>query len=234
MTDSLVLDLSPFCPQPPSCWSTLAAAGPPWIGAVLKATEGRTSYPGWFDPHWRALGATSLLRGCYTFLHLHEPGAPQADVLALTIEKAGGWGVNDLHPWIDVEWARVNDRATRAEVEDCVSSFVDRFGLLTGRACTLYAGAWVASLGVTSRMGCRWLVYPSYTATLDRHVYERMGWTVEELLAWQVVGLSRGGVLAANPNVPSTTPIGDADISVLTLPGGVERLREMLWAERPG
>jgi GH25 family lysozyme M1 (1,4-beta-N-acetylmuramidase) len=232
MTDALIVDISPWSPQPPSAWATLAAAGPPWVGAVVKATEGRHAYS-WFAPHWRAIGATDLLRGCYAFLHLKEPGAPQADALLAAIDRAGGWSANDLHPWIDVEWSKANDGATRAQVEDCTEAFAETVSRKAGRECTLYAGSWLRTLGITSRMGCRWLVYPAYTATLPRAWYEAIGWDLDSLLAWQCVGADGKGVHAEFQGVPWTSPIGDLDINVLTLPGGLAALRAGLWAERP-
>lgn len=231
--DSLLIDISPWSPQRPADWRVLEQAGQPWVGGVLKVSEGRYAYDDWFAPHWRALGATGLLRGCYAFLRLKDPAAPQAEALVRAVERAGGWGSNDLHPWLDVEWSRANDGVTREQIEDCVSTVAAEVGRLTGRDCTLYAGSWLRAMRVTSRMGCRWLTYPAYTSSLMQEWYETIGWDRDSLIWWQFAGVDRDGVHCELAGYPRTTPIGDADINVLTLPGGASRLLSLLWAEKP-
>lgn len=228
--DPLLLDVSPWqaATIPPSSWARLAAAGPPWCGAILKASEGRDGYPSWFPAHWAALGETALLRGAYHFWRRSAPGALQAHAFLLELERAGGLVGGDLLA-IDVERCAANRGAVAAEVVDGVTAWVDTVRVETARDVVLYAGAWLAELGVSDRMGCSWLWYPSYTATLVPAVYERIGWTRDDLLAWQYAGLGGDGqVRAALAGYPAETPIGRADISAVTQRGGVERVRELL------
>src|SRR5689334_19094060 len=50
--DPLIVDV--YHDDGPKDWKALAAAGPPWHGAILKATQG-TYYnsAAWFDANWR-------------------------------------------------------------------------------------------------------------------------------------------------------------------------------------
>lgn len=248
MTSPLLVDVSVYQDRaiPPAAWAQLAAAGPPWHGVILKATEGRAGAAweapslAWFGRHWPAVRhgggeryGSSWFRGAYHFLRVREDGAAQADHYLATIERAGGWDVGDLWPIVDVESSRANAGATRAQVEDVTSSWVERVRQRTGRDVVLYAGYWLAELGITSRMGCSWLWYAAYTRTLARATYERIGWDAASLWAWQYAGADARGPLAELAGYPHTTPIGDADISALMLPGGIEATRARLWAERP-
>lgn len=236
VTSSLLLDLSPWSLQRPDCWPRLVAAGPPWCGAILKASEGLLAHRTWFAPRWKTLGETELIRGAYTFLLVGIDGARQADVYLDAIEWAGGWSRADLWPIVDVELSAANRGATAAQVERSVEAFVTRVRERTGRDVVLYAGQWLAELGITSRMGCSWLFYPSYTERLDRRAYERIGWTTDRLLLWQYAGADGRGMHARLDGYPRETPVGDADINVLTLQGGLEELQRLIaasWAEDP-
>ena len=66
MTDPLIVDVSVWqdATIAPDAWARLAAAGPPWSGAILKATEGTGGSLGWqakmarwVARHWPAGGA---------------------------------------------------------------------------------------------------------------------------------------------------------------------------------
>lgn len=238
--DPLLVDISPWCRQHPGAWQPLADAGAPWSGAIIKVSEGRVSYPTWFGPHWRALGDVHCvqpwLRGAYGFWLRGIPGSEQAHVMLAQIDKAGGRRAGDVLV-IDVERSKANGGATRTEVEDGVSAMAATLWDETGCGVVLYAGVWLAQLGVRSQMGCELLWYPSYTPMLSTAVYERIGWTRGKLGPWQYAGLGGDGrVVAHLARYPRTTPIGDADISALVLEGGVERMLEVLapraaWCE---
>jgi GH25 family lysozyme M1 (1,4-beta-N-acetylmuramidase) len=241
MSDQLLVDVSVHQDSlfTPSAWPRLAA-DPAYCGAILKATEGTGAaweVPSltWFRRHWPAVGATRLLRGAYHFLRIHEGGTAQARHFLDEIDRAGGWLANDLLPIVDVELSKANAGATRSEVERCTTDFAAAIDHIAGRKTILYAGAWLAELGITSRMGCSLIWYPAYVPTLDRHVYERIGWDEESLFAWQYAGgFVDGKPTARLAGYPATSPLGPVDLSVLTLPGGLARLRSLLWAERPG
>lgn len=173
----LFVDVSPWQAGtiPPAAWARLAAAGAPWIGAAIKVSEGRSTWSSWCRAHWPAIRAAGgerygvdWFRIAYGFWRRDVPGPMQARVLLAELERAGGLNGGDLIT-VDVELCKANRGATAAEVEDGVSSWVDTVRSATGaRVVLLYAGAWLAELGVRSRMGCSWLWYPSYTARLDR------------------------------------------------------------------
>jgi GH25 family lysozyme M1 (1,4-beta-N-acetylmuramidase) len=231
----LFVDVSPWSVQRPEAWQQLADAGPPWSGAILKVSEGRFGYSSWFAPHWAALGAVQCerlwLRGAYGFWRRAIPGTDQAHVMLREIQRAGGLDDDDLLA-IDVETSAWNAAATRCEVEDGVSIMAETLRREAGREVVLYAGVWLAQLGITSRLRCALEWYPSYTAQLYRRVFERIGWDRSSLLAWQGVGLDARGVHAEWP-LPETTPIGDADINALLLPGGIEAMRARLRVVAP-
>ena len=221
-------------------WEALAKLGAPWHGAIIKATEGTHYAPYWFATQWRALrnvaGARygeDWFRGCYHFLKLTGDGAKQAEWYAHAIEHAGGWGVGDLWPIVDVELGgekNSNHNATKQQIIDCTTAFVERVRSIYGREVMLYANGALRDRNIKVRMGCDWLWCPRYTPTLPAFIYERSGWTVEELAMWQYVGDGVGFLHGYPSSVPG---FGKVDISALTLPGGLERLRSLLWAERP-
>jgi hypothetical protein len=116
-----------------------------------------------------------------------------------------------------------------------VEAFVARVKQRTGREVVLYAGGWLRSLGLRDRFGCSRLWLAAYVARLPAEEWAgQLGFGLDELLMWQYAGAAGGRVFSELAGYPRTTPIGDADISALTLSGGVERLRSTLWAERPG
>lgn len=241
MTDPLLADASPWSAVRPDAWRELAR-DPAWNGAILKTSEGHRAYDAWLGPHWRAVGAASdrqdWLRGGYHFAIMDGRGREQADVCLDAIERAGGWFERDLFVTVDAEEGSGNHvrvaQLGRAVVEDTVDSFSARVLERTGRPTILYAGWWLRSIGVTSRMGCEWLWMASYTRTLQAATYGAMGWDPSRLLLWQYDG-SQGadGVLAGYPTRAPITGGESVDVSVLTMPGGVEALRRVLWAERP-
>jgi GH25 family lysozyme M1 (1,4-beta-N-acetylmuramidase) len=252
-TDPLFVDASVWqdAQIAPAAWETLAA-DPRFHGVILKATEGVGGATGWqarsaawFARHWPAVGAVrkeglEFYRGAYHFLRLDSPGTAQADHFLRTIDAAGGWSAPlDLLPVVDVEEGSGNAALVAARSDGVsmlcrtVEAFVSRVQQRTGRDVVLYAGWWLASLGIRERFGCAWLWYASYTASLARGVYERIGWSRDRLLWWQYCGANASGPLAELVGYPHTTPIGNTDISALTMPGGLAALRAGLWAERP-
>jgi GH25 family lysozyme M1 (1,4-beta-N-acetylmuramidase) len=234
--DPLIVDC--YSGDGPKDWAALSAAGPPWHGVILKATQG-TYYrdTAWLAPNWRAVRAAGggrygvdWFRGAYHYLDVRQDGAAQADAFLGAIDYAGGWGVGDLLPMCDVERAGQRETTTSQQVVDCVSAFVARVHQRTGRETMLYGGSWLADLAITSRMGCRWLAIARYTPTLPTYVYERIGWDREHLALWQYVGDGVGYLQGYPREAPGC---GKIDISALVLPGGLDALRSHLWAEAP-
>lgn len=242
--DPLLVDTA--YPPDRSCWARLAAAGPPWHGAILKASHGTRRWTeGRLATHWPAIrGAAGkrygvdFFRGAYHYLLVGHDGAAQADVYLSAIEAAGGWDVGDLWPIVDVEEGNGNNQLVAARQDGVsllchnVEAFAARIRERTGRDAVLYFGGWLRELGLRERLGCAHAWIAAYTPTLPAAWWRSLGFV--ELWGWQYAGAMPGRVDAALAGYPRTTPIGPADISALTLPGGIERLRATLWAERPG
>ncbi len=230
VTDPLLVDIYPYNLDGKPDWAALVAAGPPWHGAILKVSEGvggvvawQQHLREWFQQQWPAVRAAAgerygddFFRGGYHYLLVGGGGAAQADHYLQRIERAGGWDHGDLWPIVDVEEGSGNKTRSRQEVIDTTTAFAEAVRARTGRGVVLYGGWWLASMGISDRMGCSWLWYPSYTATLPAASYERIGWTADELLAWQYVGGGKGKL----DGYPKRSPLGDLDISAVTIAGG--------------
>jgi len=221
----------------PKDWRALAAAGAPWHGAILKATQG-TYYrdTAWFAPNWQAVRSVAgerygvdWFRGAYHYLDVRQPGADQADYFLEAITHGGGSGPGDLWPMVDVERAGQRPATSSQQVIDCVSAFAARIRAEIGRDTMLYGGSWLADLAITSRMGCRWLAIARYTPQLPAYVYERIGWDRASLALWQYCG-DGTGYLAGYPR--EAPGCGRVDISAMVMPGGFEALRAGLGGAR--
>lgn len=204
--------------------SKLIAAGPPWHGIGLKATEG-TRYDGgaWFREKWgqaRELAGDRYgldwWRYAYHYWHADADPMVQADNFCQTVDLAGGWDVGDLWPMIDVERAGQPSGTTTRQVIDGVSACAARIRELTGCSPTLYGGSYLADLGVRDHMGCARLAVARYTATLPTIVEQRIGWKLTDVLWWQYDGDGESH-LAGYPQI---SPMGRLDISATLIAGG--------------
>jgi GH25 family lysozyme M1 (1,4-beta-N-acetylmuramidase) len=220
--------------------ATLVAAGPPWHGLILKATEG-TSYNGgqWFKTNWpaaRDLAAdrygADWFRGAYCYVHFDQARAHHIYFYLHTIAAAGGGGQGDFWPVLDVERAG-NPDVSASQIVTCVSTMAGLLKARLGRDVTLYGGSLLYDKGIRDHMGCSRLWIARYTATLPAIVYQRIGWELDDLLMWQYDGDGEGYLA----NYPTTSPIGRTDISALTIAGGGDAalayLRTNLFAEAP-
>jgi GH25 family lysozyme M1 (1,4-beta-N-acetylmuramidase) len=215
------------------------SSNPRYVGAIIKASEG-LYYGGkdWFPDQWSSIHeqvgyGNTWFRGCYHFLKFNQDGVEQADYYLQTVEAAGGWDKGDLWPIVDVELGsetNSNRKAKAPQVIECTKTFAERVTKVTGRQVMLYGNGAMRDLSISDRMGCDWLWCPRYTATLPSFIYERAGWSVEQLVMWQYAG-DGTGIL---PNYPTTTPDGKKiDHSALVLQGGVAQLPSLLWAKSP-
>ncbi len=221
-------------------WDHLVSLGSPWSGAIVKATEGIHYAPQWFETNWKHLGYVSgarygvdFFRGAYHFLKFNTDGSAQADFYLAAVEAAGGWDVGDLWPIVDVELGserNSNQTATTRQIVDCTTAFADRVRKQAGRKVVLYGNGAMRDRGISDKMGCDFIWCARYTQTLPAAIYERAGWTTDELIMWQYSG---DGV-AALKGYPAFPPgFGKCDVSALVKAGGLEWLRANLWAERP-
>jgi GH25 family lysozyme M1 (1,4-beta-N-acetylmuramidase) len=234
--DPLLVDVSSYIET--LDWPALIAAGPPWHGAIVEVSLGtggttprQEQIGAWFLKQWPAIRAAAggrygsdFFRGGYHYLLAGVDGAAQADHYLARIEQAGGWGPGDLWPIVDVEEGG-NDTRTRQEIIDSTTAFAERVRAKTGRKVMLYGGAFLANKNIADKMGCSWLWYPSWTATLPPQSYERIGWTRDELLAWQYVGDNNGQL----EGYPKKSPLASqTDISAITIAGGGANALEWL------
>lgn len=231
--DSLLIDIYEDDLDGKPDIATLVAAGPPWCGMILKATEG-TYYNGgtWLETYWplaRSLagsryGAT-WFRGAYHYAYMGERGAAQADYFLDHVQSAGGWGLGDLWPIIDVESAGQPEDMTQQRVIDVVSAWAERILACTGRAPMLYGGSYLRSFGITDHMGCQALWIPSWTSTLPASTYTSMGWSLADTWGWQYCGDGT----AYLEGYPHVTPIGATDISAVIINGGADPQAGLHW-----
>jgi GH25 family lysozyme M1 (1,4-beta-N-acetylmuramidase) len=224
-----------------SDWNALVSAGLPWAGALLKVTQGLTYSSGtWLKWNWPAVAAarrnasrTDFVRGAYHYLMFADDGAKQAEYFLSELEAAGGLQPGDF-TMMDVESAD-NGSPSAQQVIDCGSAFAEAIFKETRSAPVLYGESLMYDLGITNRMGCRWIIIPRYTATLPQGVVTRVGWTESELLAWQFREANGGPTFLKAPDgtpYPSTAPgCGDVDMSVLTYPGGLSALCAILYGQ---
>ena len=215
----------------PCDWSAFAAAGPPWSGAILKATQGTTYSSGeWLKTNWLALATAhaghGTIRGAYHYAQLAQSGKAQALFYLQTVAAAGGFKPGDLWPIVDVESAD-NTGITAAQAEDCIGEFAATILAEIGRETMMYGGSLPYDLGITSRMGCSWLWFPRYTATLPANTYERIGWSLDALFGWQYKPAGGSALLETPSGVlyPNDAPgCGNVDMTVLIFPGGLPGL----------
>ncbi len=223
MLQPLIPDCWQFDRVKPSDVATLVAAGEPWAGLIMQASNGLTPATSWFPDMWRAArhaaGArygVSWMRGAYHNLETLENPIAQADLILATIDASDGWGAGDLWVGVDIEAGTGNPSVdapnARTIVEAGVSGFADRILQRTGKRPLLYAGSYTRALGITSRMGCGLLWFPEWTGTLDQRLLVAMGWDLNSTLLWQIVG---DGSNTAPPGYPHVTPIGPLDLSVM-------------------
>ncbi|HEY4266697.1 MAG TPA: GH25 family lysozyme [Galbitalea sp.] len=239
MTDGLMIDV-----YPPDGYSGLAtwqkffAAGRPWCGVSLKISEGLYYAPAWSVENWplvaQAAGeryGVDAFRGGTHYGILSQNAVAQADLMVGRIEKAGGFGVGDLWPELDMEQAENPTLPGAARIEDWVHAFQGEIFRLTGRGTMLYAGSYLRDNKVTSTMGCRVLWTACYEADLPPYIYNSIGWTWSAdphvkpptLWGWQGVGVEGGGKIDGKWNkhgYPLTSPIGNADISAIVVADG--------------
>lgn len=242
----------------------LVAAGPPWHGLALKASEG-LYYPSnsphghrspeWFNLNWKATRDLAIdhvapsssrygfdwFRIAYHYLIINHDPVAQANRFLHVVDQAGGWDVGDFLPMVDVEAVGNPAKATAAQVIDAVSRFAERITTVHGRAPMLYGSSYMADRGITSTMGCQALLLPAWTETLPPWRFQRIGWELVKqpssrptVWGWQYCG---DGV-AQLKGYPRKCPMGVTDISAVIIAGGgqaaIEWTRSRCWRPPAG
>jgi GH25 family lysozyme M1 (1,4-beta-N-acetylmuramidase) len=197
-------------------------------GCYVKASEGLgwgAANEDWFVRSWRRMAEVGLKhRGAYHFLRFQSSGMAQADYFLRIIDKAGGWDGNELMPMVDVEeggqgsWASMKlekvDHQTRyrlaAQVTNCVSTFVERVKMKTGKRVCVYGRGVFRDLQMTGCLfGADSVCNPAYTKQMPR--MEAYGVPLEKVSLWQLCG---DGYVVAD-GYPSSIPgWGATDYSV--------------------
>lgn len=205
----------------------LAAAGMPWSGIILKATEGVNWGSGsWFPRYWdkaRSVAGDRFgktwRRGAYHYVHFMEDWKKQLIFYLTTVEAAGGFDQRgDFRPILDVERAD-NPDCSANQIIDCVTPIADGIHSALGVRPTLYGGSLLYDKGITDHMGCVNLWIARYASTLPHQVYERIGWDLQDVVMWQYDGDGESYLA----HYPATSPIGKTDISAVIYPGGLAR-----------
>ena len=135
-------------------WAKLIAAGPPWHGAIIKASEGLEYHSTWFREQWPKLRelagdryGVDWFRGAYHYARVAEDPIKQAHVFLGQVEQAGGWDAGDLWPMVDVESSNNPLVSTRSQLEAWISTYAAEILLATGRRPTLYGNIYLWQSG---------------------------------------------------------------------------------------
>lgn len=183
-------------PKKPPSWESLVAtqhsAGPPVIAAILKATQGTGYYNdaiAWFHKHWAALGKLlELRRGAYHYLNFGQSGIGQAAYYLRTV-GIGSWKApRTILPIVDVERGKeggANYKASKQQIIDVTSDFIAYVKKETGLDSILYGRGAMRDLGITDKMGAKFLWNPSYTEVMKASTITRVGWQVSDVCMWQ-------------------------------------------------
>lgn len=225
-------------------WQRLVDAGPPWHGALVKASEGIQYVSSWFGTQWRALKTCAgsrygvdFWRGAYHYWRAAQDPIKQAHVFLGQVQAAGGFDTGDL-VMIDVEGAN-NGTVTGQQIVASVSAWVEEVKRETGKKVVLYGNMLLAESNVTDHCGCDALIVARYTPTLPPVIYNRIGWTwsndagaeLPTLLGWQYSGSGQRGEFMGDTSVtgyPTKTPIGIADTTAIIGAGGGDGGLELL------
>ncbi len=205
-------------------WNALAD-DPRFFGAIIKATEG-VSYKWaqtWFKPQWPELRIAggdrygkTWLRGCYHYLIFRDDPGDQAEYFVNTIRDADSQvdlsQSCDIMPIVDVELGSkgsLNHDATRDQVLDVTSAFVEHVKQSTGCPVMLYGHQAMLQLQIADKMGCDGLWLPTYSKKMADPT--AIGWDEEDVLLWQYTDGTHNYT-----EYPSSAPgLNSADISTV-------------------
>lgn len=149
-----------------------------------------------FERNFRGAGDAGIPRGTYRYFRAREGGVRVAQLDAAAIERAGGFGLGDLRPAVDLEVNAANDasgqqgaiEAPRVLAE--ARAYLEEIERLTGRKGLVYSGAYVHGLALALRRApdelTGWPIWsPAYTP--DARVPH--GW--DRLTFWQFTSNGR-------------------------------------------
>ncbi|MEP0914745.1 peptidoglycan-binding protein [Leptolyngbya sp. GB1-A1] len=128
------IDVSDF--QDPVNWSTVASQGINF--ALIKATEGKSFRADTFRDKWRDAKTAGILRGAYHFFRPNRTGEDQADNFLQALDSAGGLGVDDISPVLDIE---VKDGVSSDVIRERCLIWLAKVEAETGRKAIIYTGS---------------------------------------------------------------------------------------------
>jgi len=244
VTDPLIIDVYPGDHRVD--WAAFCAEGEPWVGAILKASQGiRYSYLEWLTHNRNQLRdaagdryGVTMFDGMYHYLDLSVSGIRQADYFWSVCEQAGGERAGTLPAMVDVERGGQTIKAmTQTQVEDCTRAFADRIHVLSGREPTLYGGELLRAVGVKDRLGCGRSAVALYASRLGTKgesteaFLARTGTDLAHTMLWQYCGTdaAEDGPIGYPLRAPGC--VDPVDINAVILPGGLEALRALLPAK---
>lgn len=204
------------------------AAGDPWIGIMVKVSQG-TYYaaPKFLDDMWpRCANAgdrygKTWFRIPYVYVDFGLDGAAQAEFAFEQVEDAGGLGKGDPFFVIDVERGAQRVQLTRDRIVAAGRACSERLRALTGRKVICYGGELLREQHVTiNDLDCDAAWVADYETDLPANVRTGIGLPC---FAWQYGGKNGDGSEAAKlAGYPHTTPAGNADVSAVIINGGGE------------
>jgi len=229
---------------------SLANAGDPWQGVILKVNQGlnpnfASTASGWLQQYWAVARSTwggryglTGFRGGYSYVMIGEDGRKQGDYYCDLIDQCGGWGDGDFWPILDVESAGQPANATNQQIIDTVSSMAERITQRTGRMIMRYSGSYIRDRQIRNAMGCKLLWVADWEKTLNSHTYLDQGYTLTPTpgsfglcIAWQGVGDGHGSWTG----YPTTAPVGKGgaqvpcDVSAGIVLGGADPVKVSSW-----
>lgn len=254
--DPLLVDLYPFDVNGEPVVNKLVAAGPPWHGVTLKATEGlyypnpknpNRAYNGqWFKTYWpiakSAGGArygVDWFRNAYHYARIDQDPVKQAAFHLQVVANAGGWGRGDMWSEIDVEQAENPVNPGHKVLEDWIIKYANEVYRQTKRPTLLYGGSYLRDNKVRFEVigkACPVIIVAFYGATLPPHIYTDIGYSYPNtLFGWQYRSTeNQPGIPAGYPNYSPLSSSIPVDITAVTIAGGIDFIRgHMLFPEDP-
>ncbi len=205
------------------------AAGDPWIGMMVKVSQGNYyAAPKFFNNMWpRCANAgdrygSTWFRIPYAYVDVAIDGALQADFAMKQLELAGGLGKGDPFFAIDVERGGQRAVVTKDRVVAAGAACSARLRALTGRKVVCYGGELLRSLGVTiDDLDCDLAWVADYDKFLPPTIYEPICGDLSRVFAWQYGGKNGDGTESvALVGYPHTSPAGNVDMSAVLINGG--------------
>jgi GH25 family lysozyme M1 (1,4-beta-N-acetylmuramidase) len=209
----------------------LGAVGVPWVGVLLKATQGtwypRGSYGDWFRRYWKMAEMAPLeneyrhpwMRGAYHYADINSKPEADAEAFMALVGSAGGIRPEDMCPVLDVEGAGNPKTPGPRRLQDWIGRFSNYIRKALGRGPILYGNIYLAENNYLGLCGCEGIIVARYTSTLPSSIYQRLGLSLKDLAGWQYTGT--GPVTPAPAGYPQTSPLDiheKVDITALQWP----------------